>query len=81
MEFGVESAICIWDYYHLPEPLKEFLREESISVNGADWFALRPAIYDEDYIPWLEEPNFGCCLVQEHPVGTLGYTLIVGYHS
>jgi hypothetical protein len=81
MELGVESAICVWDYDHLPESIKDFLKQEAISTDDADWFALKPAIYQDDYIPWLEEPQFGCCLVQEHPIGTIGYTLVVGYHS
>jgi len=81
MEFGVESAICVWDYQHLPLSIKEFLKQEGISTCDADWFALKPAIYRDDYISWLEEPQFGCCLVQEHPIGTSGYTLVVGYHA
>ena len=81
MDIGVERAICIWDYDRLPECIKDFMKDEAISVDDADWFALKPAIYEDDYIPWLEEPAFGCCLVHEHPIGKLGYTLVVGYHS
>jgi len=81
MEVGVESAICIWDYKHLPQCIKDFMKQESISVDDADWFALKPAIYQDDYISWLEEPQFGCYLVQEYPIGTIGYTLIVGHHA
>ena len=80
-DIGVDSAICIWDYEHLPQEIKDFMRDESISTDDADWFALRPNIYADDYIPWLEEPQFGCCLVQEYVIGTIGYTLIVGYHA
>lgn len=78
---NASKAICIWDYRNLPEELKEFLKQEAISTSDADWFALMPPIYAEDYIPWLEEPAFGCCLVQEHPIGETGYFLVVGYHS
>jgi len=81
LNIGVEFAICIWDYQHLPECLKEFLKQEGISTDDADWFAIKPPIYQNDYISWLEEPQFGCCLVQEHPIGTGGHTLVVGYHA
>ena len=81
LDIGLESAICIWNYQHLPECLKEFLKQEGISTDDADWFAIKPPIYQNDYISWLEEPQFGCCLVQEHPIGTGGHTLVVGYHA
>jgi len=80
-EIGVERAICVWNWGNLPDCLKEFMEEEQIPKDDADWFALKPSIYKDDWIPWLEEPVFGCWSVKEYPIGTLGYTFIVGYHS
>ena len=81
MDIGVENAISIWNYEHLPEFIKEFMKEGNISIDDADWFALKPSVYKNDYIPWLEEPQFGCCAVDEYPMGDSGDTLVVGYHS
>ena len=81
VEFGVESAICIWDYDHLPPELKEFMEEQNIRKDDLDWIAIRPAIYKDQYINFLEEPNFGCYKVEEFPIGTIGYTMVLGYHS
>jgi len=81
LEFGVTSAILVWDYDHLPEPIKEFMEVNNIRNDDIDWIALRPKIYEHQYINWLEEPQFGCYRVEERPIGVLGYTLVLGYHA
>lgn len=78
---GVESAICVWDWENCPNEVKEYMREKNISPDDLDWIALVPRIYDNKWVNWLEEPIFGCFKVVRCPVGSLGYTLIAGYHS
>ena len=81
LELGVESAICIWDWDHLPDCVKEHMIATHISTSDLDWIALLPKIYEDHFLPWLECPSFGCCRVDSYPIGKLGYTLVVGYHS
>jgi len=76
-----KSTICIWDYWHLPQRIKDFLEKEQITTDDVDWFAIRPAVYEDDYIPWLEMPAFGCCKVKEYPLNKEGDVLVVGYHG
>jgi hypothetical protein len=76
-----KSTICIWDYWHLPQWIKDFLEKEQITTDDVDWFAIRPSVYKDDYIPWLEMPAFGCCKVKEYPLNKEGDVLVVGYHG
>ena len=76
-----KSTICIWDYRHLPQWIKDFLEKEQITTDDVDWFAVRPAAYKDHYISWLGEPAFGCCDVEEYPLNEEGDVLVVGYHG
>ena len=81
LDIVLTKTICVWDYNHLPNCLKNYIDEKCISTSDLDWIALRPSIYDEEYIPWLSEPYFGCCEVKEHPIDKIRCTLILGYHA
>jgi hypothetical protein len=81
IDVGVDRAICVWDYDNCPDAIKEFMKEQRIDRDDIDWIAIVPKIYSERWINWLEEPIFGCCYVHQCEIGTIGYTLHVGYHS
>jgi hypothetical protein len=81
LEFGLDKAIFIWSYDNLPDEIKVFMQSSLISNSDLDWVAILPKIYDQEYIPWLECPSFGCCRVIMHPIGTVGDMLVMGYHS
>ena len=76
-----KSTICIWDYWHLPQQIKDFLEKEQITTDDVDWFAVRPAVYKDQWILWLEMPAFGCYKVEEYPLNKEGDVLVVGYHG
>lgn len=79
LEFGLDKAIFVWDYDHLPDEIKKFMEEQQIPNDDIDWIAIKPEIYE--WVNWLEEPIFGCCSVKEYPLGTMGHKLVLGYHS
>lgn len=81
MNVGVNSAINIWHYDHLPGEIKEIMQLNAISDCDLDWVALMPEIYKDMWINWLEGPAFGCSDVKRYPIDTIGYTLVLGYHS
>lgn len=45
MNVGVDSAINIWHYDHLPGEIKEIMQLNAISDCDLDWVALMPEIY------------------------------------
>ena len=76
-----KSTIYIWDYWHLPQQIKNFLEKEQIATDDVDWFAVRPAVYKDYYALWLEMPAFGYYKVEEYPLNEEGDVLVVGYHG
>ena len=77
----IGNAIIVWDYAHLPEIIKKFMEENNISNDDLDWIAIVDPAYKDMYIHWLECPAFGCFDVSNYPIGSMGHTLILGYHS
>ena len=78
--FLTNNAILIWDYNHLPEEIKTFMEIHDVSRDDLDWIALKPMIYKDKFINWLEEPAFGCCDVSEIPFSN-EYIMVLGYHA
>lgn len=72
------NHIRVWRFEDAPKELQD------LSTNGGDedWVALIPPRLKDAYIPWLEQPSFGCCDVDsyEHPE-LPGYTVKIGCHA
>ena len=81
LEGEIGEGIVVWDYDHLPEPVKTWMCEQKISTCDLDWIAILPPSYDNQYISWLTQPAFGCSDVQDYALSKDGYRLIVGYHA
>ncbi|MCK9592840.1 MAG: hypothetical protein M0Q91_12625 [Methanoregula sp.] len=81
ISFDLGSAICIWDWDHMPTELKEWIGELEIDPCDCDWIAVVPPEYKDQYISWLDEPYFGCCVVKTCELSPMGYTLVMRYHA
>ena len=81
LDLNLESAIIIWSYDHCPDVLKKYMKLAHLHNDDLDWIAVRPPVYENDYINWLEMPAFGCCKVEEHKLNEKGTTLVLGYHA
>ena len=68
--------IQVWQFEHAPENLKQHFYEDD-----ADWLALIPKEYKDEYIPWLDVgTQFGCFQVERLLLENGDYVK-VGYHS
>jgi hypothetical protein len=81
ISFDLGSAICIWDWDHLPKEIKEWIDEQGIDPSDCDWIAVVPPEYKDKYISWLNEPYFSSCVVKTYDLSPEGYTLVMGYHA
>lgn len=69
------EPIKIWQFYDAPKKYSKYFDNDD-----ADWLAVLPKEFKNDYITWLDEPYFGCCCVQDHVLEN-GTLLKVGYHA
>lgn len=67
--------ISVWPFHSAPEAYRELSRH----YGDEDWLAFVPAVYEGQFIPWLETGPFGCCSVSSHPVD--GGTVYIGAHA
>jgi len=81
LDFPIGPAIWVWDYDHLPEAVRSWMKEQDCSFDDLDWVAIVPPEYKDQYINWLEEPVFGCCSVHRLPLSPEGHEIVMGYHS
>ena len=56
------NSISVWRFEAAPKELQDVSRG-----GDEDWLAEIPPEYVSEYAPWLEEPAFGCCAVDEYP--------------
>ena len=60
----------------------EELRNLSTHGGDEDWLALVPPTLNDEWIPWLENPSFGCCSVSEHEHPEIpGCVVYIGAHA
>lgn len=81
LDFPIGPAIWVWDYDHIPEAVRLWMKEQDCSFDDLDWIAIIPPEYKDYYINWLEEPVFGCCSVHRLPLSPEGHEIVMGYHS
>ena len=71
----MKPAIKVWQFYDAPEEYRKHFNSDD-----ADWLALIPKEYKDEYIGWLDGGSFGCFYV-ERLLLECGDYLKVGYHS
>ena len=81
LDMKIYEAIIVWKSDRIPKELLEWIRLADIHLDDSDWVAIIPPLYKDEYIPWLEQPAFGCCDVKEHKLNSEGYRIVIGYHS
>lgn len=81
LDLRIYDAIVIWKSDNIPSDLSDWLRISEIRMDDSDWVAIIPPIFKDEYIPWLEQPTFGCCNVGEHDLNSEGYRIVIGYHT
>lgn len=70
------EPIKIWRFGDEPKEVTEHI----VDHDDADWVALVPPGYKDDYIGFLQEGGpFGCCCVSEYEFGDS--IIYVGHHS
>ena len=54
----MKPAIKVWQFYDAPEEYRKHFNSDD-----ADWLALVPKEYRDEYIGWLDGGSFGCFYV------------------
>ena len=69
------KPIQVWKFEHAPENLKQHFYEDD-----ADWLALIPKEYRDEYISWLDTHSFAAYKIERLLLENGDYVK-VGYHS
>ncbi len=72
------APVAVWSFYEAPEVLQKACDG---SGGDEDWLALvAPGFFKAHYVPWMEEPHFGCCCVDVYWFKD-GWSVRVGSHA
>jgi len=77
---STKNCIRVWNYDHLPRPIKEWMEREQVTRDDLDWIAMVSSCYKDRWIGWLGEPAFGCCSVKTYAFDE-EHNLVFGYHA
>jgi hypothetical protein len=70
------EPIKIWKFDECPGIYYECIKDH----DDADWVAVIPKRYKDEYIGFLESTAFGCCHIETYD-GPFESKIMVGHHS